>query len=115
MKAIFLSDISTADGRYLKNFVFNPGAATAGSKYIFPQEKPTRKDWDTWIDFWHRYTTTGGKLKMPLGNWNNATHRVWQWYYKKEDNNLQQIVGGRVAYYKPARGFRLTRSTTTFQ
>jgi hypothetical protein len=80
MKAIFLSDISTADGRYLENFVFNPGAATAGSKYILPQEKPTRKDWDPWIDFWHGYTTTGGKLKMPLGNWNNATHQVWQWY-----------------------------------
>jgi len=52
---------------------------------------------------------------MPLGNWNNATHQVWQWYYKKEDDNLQQIVGGRVAHYKPARGFRLTRSTTTYQ
>ncbi len=74
MKAIFLSDISTADSKYLENFVFNPGVATAGSKYIFPQEKPTREDWDTWIDFWHGYTTTGGKLKMPLGNWNNATH-----------------------------------------
>jgi hypothetical protein len=74
MKAIFLSDLSTADGRYQENFVFDPGAATAGLKYIFPQEKPTRKDWDTWIDFWHGYTTTGGKLKMPLENWNNATH-----------------------------------------
>ncbi len=72
MKAIFLSDISTADGRYLENFVFNPGVATAGSTYIFPREKPTREDWDTWIDFWHGYTTTGGKLKMPLGNWINA-------------------------------------------
>jgi hypothetical protein len=41
VKAIFLSDLSTADGRYLENFVFDPGAATAGLKYIFPQEKPT--------------------------------------------------------------------------
>jgi hypothetical protein len=39
MKAMFLLDISTADGRYLENFVFNPGAATAGSKYIFPTRK----------------------------------------------------------------------------
>ena len=74
MKAIFLLEISTADGRYLKIFVFDPGAATAGSTYIFPQEKPTRKDWDTWIDFWHGYTTTGGKLKTPLRNWCNTNH-----------------------------------------
>ncbi len=68
MKAIFLSSISTADGKYLKRFVFDPGMATAGSTYIFPREKSTRDNWATWIDLWHSYTTTGGKLKMPLGN-----------------------------------------------
>jgi hypothetical protein len=40
MKAIFLSDLSTADGRYLKHFVFDPGLATAGSTYKFPRENP---------------------------------------------------------------------------
>jgi hypothetical protein len=69
MKAIFLLDISSADGKYLKHFVFDPGTAAAGSTYIFPREKPTRDNWATWIDFWHSYTTTGGKLKTPLGNW----------------------------------------------
>jgi hypothetical protein len=114
MKAIFLSDLSTADSKYLKHFVFNPGLATAGSTYIFPRKKPTRADWDTWVNFWHSYTTTGGKLKMPLGNWCNTTHHVWQWYYTKEDDDLQQIEGGRVVYFKPARRFRLTRSTVTY-
>ncbi len=38
MKAIFLSDISTADGRYLENFVFNPGVASGFDVYL-----PTRK------------------------------------------------------------------------
>jgi hypothetical protein len=37
------------------------------------------------------------------------------WYYTKEDNNLQINEGGRVAHFKPARGFRLTRSTITYQ
>ncbi len=40
MRTISLSDLSSADGKYLKNFVFNPGMATAGSMYIFPREKP---------------------------------------------------------------------------
>jgi hypothetical protein len=42
MRAIFLSDLSTADGKYLEHFVFDPGMVTAGSMYIFPREKPTR-------------------------------------------------------------------------
>ena len=66
MRAIFLLDLSTADGKYLEHFVFHPGTATASSMYIFPREKLTRDDWDHWIDFWHRYTTTGGKLKVTL-------------------------------------------------
>ncbi len=38
MRAIFLSDLSKADGKYLEHFVFNPGTATAGSIYI-PKRK----------------------------------------------------------------------------
>jgi hypothetical protein len=115
MKAIFLSDITTADGNYLEHFVFKPGTDTTATRYIFPREKPTRDNWATWIDFWRGYTTTGGKLKTPLGNWIYGTHRVWEWYYNKEDNNLQHVKGGKVIHFKPARGFRLTRSMTTYQ
>ncbi len=111
----FLSDLSTADGRYLEHFICDPGLATAGSTYKFPREKPTRDDWDTWVNLWHSHTTTGGRLMMPLGNWRNITHRVWQWYYTKEDNNLQKNERRRVAHFNPARGFWLTRSTITYQ
>jgi hypothetical protein len=114
MKAIFLLDITTADGKYLEHFVFEPGTDTTATRYIFPREKPTRDNWATWIDFWQGYTTTGGKLKTPLGNWIYGTHQVWEWYYNKEDNNLQHVKGGKVVHFKPARGFRLTRSTTTY-
>jgi hypothetical protein len=103
MRAIFLLDLSTADGKYLEHFVFHPGTATASSMYIFPREKLTRDDWDHWIDFWHSYRTTGGKLKVPLGKWSNPTHRVWQWYYKKEDDDLIQVEGGRAVHFRPAR------------
>ncbi len=74
MKAIFLSDISTADGRYLEHFVFDPGTTAARSTFLSPREKPTRNNWGLWIDFWHNYVTTGGKLKVPLGKWSNPTH-----------------------------------------
>jgi hypothetical protein len=60
MEAIFLSDLSPADGRYLEHFIFDPGLATAGSTYKFPRERLTRDNWDTWVNFWHSYTTTLG-------------------------------------------------------
>ena len=47
LQAIFLSEIlTTADGKYLENFVFAPGGATMGSRYSFPQERPTRQNQD---------------------------------------------------------------------
>jgi hypothetical protein len=51
MKAIFLLDLSTVDSKNLEHFVLDPGLATAGSRYIFPREKPTRDDWDNWVNF----------------------------------------------------------------
>jgi len=47
LEIIFLSDMRTADGRYLEQFVFDPGSKVAWSKYKFPRESPAKKDWDT--------------------------------------------------------------------
>jgi hypothetical protein len=74
LEAIFLLDITTADGRYLEQFVFEPEKITSRSKCTFPREKPSRKDWDLWFDFWHNFTTTSGKLNVPLGKWVKPTH-----------------------------------------
>jgi hypothetical protein len=63
LQTIFLSEITMADGTYLKHFVFNPGRATARSRYTFSQEQPSRCDWDQWINFWHEYSSTGGEAE----------------------------------------------------
>jgi hypothetical protein len=76
LESIFLSDITTADGRYLEDFVFSPGGRDRSSSFCFPRKVPTRADWNRWFDFWHSFTTTGDKLKVPLGNWTNPTHRI---------------------------------------
>ena len=47
LQCIFLSDLVTADERYLENFVFDPGPFKRGSYYCYPQEGPTKGDWDT--------------------------------------------------------------------
>jgi hypothetical protein len=81
LEIIFLSDMTTADGRYLEQFLFDPGSKVAGSKYKFPRESPAKKDWDAWFNFWHNYTATGDKLHTPLGAWIAPTHRSWIWYF----------------------------------
>jgi hypothetical protein len=43
-QTLFLSDIMTADRKYLEHFVFYPGSNTCCSRYTFPREKPTRQD-----------------------------------------------------------------------
>ena len=109
LQCIFLSDMVTADGRYLESFVLDPGPFKRRSSYCFPRECPTKGDWDTWVDFWHNYVTTGGKLKVPLGRWNHPTHRKWLWYYSPIDD-LHRVEDKIVYHYLPAQSTRRTRS-----
>jgi hypothetical protein len=89
--------------------------APPASKYTFPREVPTKDDWMVWANFWRGYTNTGEKLKTPLGNWKKSTHRIWQWFYDKSDDNLQHLSEGGIIHFKPVRSFMGTRSTTTYQ
>ena len=55
-KAIFLSDLATACGQFLDStFLVLPDfrdATAARLSYVFPNERPSRKDWKLWWDFW---------------------------------------------------------------
>jgi hypothetical protein len=115
LQALFLLDITTADRKYLKRFIFDPGGVTTQSGYMFPREQPSRQDLDRWINFWHEYTTLGGKLKTPLGGWINPTHRIWHWYYNKERDKLYHISGTTIKSFKQASGWQCNRLTTTYQ
>jgi hypothetical protein len=76
LEAIFLSDITTADGRYFEQFVFAPGGRDKASRFKFPCERLTQSNWNSWFDFWHNFTTPGNKLKVPLGNWIRQKHCI---------------------------------------
>jgi hypothetical protein len=47
LEAIFSSDLTNADGKYLKDFVFAPGGRGKASTFNFPCERPTRSGWNT--------------------------------------------------------------------
>ncbi len=66
IQTLFFSGIMTADGKYLEHFVFDPGSNTRCTRCTIPREKSTRQDWDLWVNFWHGFTTIGGKLKTLL-------------------------------------------------
>jgi len=109
LQCIFLSDLVTADGRYLESFIFDPGPFKRQSNYCFPREGPIKGDWDMWFNFWHNYATTGGKLKVPLGRWTHPTHRKWLWYSSSIDN-LHRVKERIVYHYLPAQSKHHTRS-----
>ena len=73
---IFLSDMATADGKYLKQFVFDPQENSTKSKYKFPREESTKTDWTQWTKFWMNYTATGKRILIELGKWIHPTHRT---------------------------------------
>jgi hypothetical protein len=115
MEVLFLLDIMTADGKYLEHFVFNPGGNTIQSYCNFPLEQPTKQDWDGWMNFWHSFTTTGRKLKVPLGKWTNPTHQIWMWYYNQEGDELYHVRGDTIKHFRQATKWQCTRSTTAYQ
>ena len=115
LKVLFPLDITTADGRYLEEFVFTPGEREKTSRFKFPREQSTCANRDLWFDFWHNFTTTGGKHKVPLGNWLRPMHCIWKWYYRTDNDDLQRIEGNTIFLYKPLFGLRLTRATKKYK
>lgn len=60
---LFLSDMTTADGRSIDPDLLSINAHPRSSKYSFPPDHPTREDWLTWIDIWHQ--ALGRHLILP--------------------------------------------------
>ena len=98
-----MSDIVTADGKYLEEFATDRTSIREhASNYKFPKEAPTQDDWTTWLKFWKQHTVRNVELATPLGEWIHPTHRVWEWYYDQEGCNLQERPPHGTSFYVPA-------------
>ena len=111
--AIFLSDVATADGKYLEQFALEQTANAVNSKYKFPREEPTKSDWTRWRNFWTSYTAAGRLLLEELGTWKHPSHRTWKWYYNKIFDDLQRVDDKKIFHYCKREG--RTRQTTEFE
>lgn len=87
LNAIFLSDITTASGRRLEEFVFISRIGRR-SKYVFPREQPCSKDWKLWDEFWTNFLRRDGTLTVPVGKWIGVSHQLWNWFYDKAANTI---------------------------
>ena len=84
-KLIFLSDISTACGRFIDpEYILPPSQESVRnriSSYIFPTCKPSRADWALWREFWGSATGANGLLHIALGGWVHSSHSQWIWFH----------------------------------
>lgn len=100
--AMFMSDIVTADERYIEQHV--TGAGCSGlrrSSYCFPKEDPTKKNWDLWIAYLTYVTNDNFELPTPLGRWEHPTHRICEWTWNEKDDILyRRIEGGSKLYMR---------------
>ena len=100
--ALFLSCISSANGRFLDPTRGLPDFDySRSSEYIFPPEKPSRADWKVWQQLWQRYCLPDGSLPRALGKWRHRTHRKWEWFFHAASDTLVQIRDGDYWKYCP--------------
>ena len=80
LNVIFLSDIVTADGKFLEQFACEKTSYLCRSKFVFPKECPSDSDWEAWCCFWSSWTVGTHELPSPLGEWISPSHRLWEWH-----------------------------------
>ena len=81
---LFLSKIRTADGKYIDRHFLCMSPSPADSDLSFPQEQPTRQDWQVWRSTWYGVTLQSGQLQSPLGEWVNRPLSRWRWLHHQK-------------------------------
>lgn len=90
---LFLSDMSTADGKSIESELLSLNAQPLSSKYSFPPEHPTRDDWLHWIEIWNKVLGRHHTLPRPLGDWLHSLHIQWWWFFDSSTDSIVEVVG----------------------
>ena len=100
--SIFLSDITSANGRYLDPTRGQPGVDYGPfSQYTHPRERPSQQDWLVWDRMWSSYCYADGSLPRSLGKWLHHSHRLWEWFYLPTEDVIVQRVGLEYWAFRP--------------
>jgi hypothetical protein len=113
LHAIFLSDITTASGRYLEEWVFGSRKGRQ-SRIKFHCEDPNTNDWDLWDTFWVAWLNRNGTVPHKLGHWINNQHQQWDWFFDKQLNILWNHSADGWLRYEFDQTGRNTRENQTY-
>jgi hypothetical protein len=113
LRSIFLSDIVTADGRRLEDFVMHSRVGR-DSIFSFPREHPSDKDWALWDDFWTSWCLPNGTVPTVLGEWIQRSHQKWQWFYDEDAEALWEHDQSAWIEYRRMTPGQATRGSLRF-
>ena len=100
LNALFLSDITTADGKFIhQQFLSRDNPQPLDLSLSFPREQPTRSDWLLWISTWKQVTSTSFKLRSELGPWTHPSTIKWRWFHDITSDCLYQHAGDVTHFY----------------
>jgi hypothetical protein len=113
--ALFLSDITSANGKILHQHCLHPPTALTQltSKFSFAEERPSAQDWLVWKEFWQQFTNDGLSLPSSLGSWTESSHITWDWYWDEHLQLVQRRYPDKIDYFLPT-GTGRTRGRKTF-
>ncbi len=100
LRAITLSDITTADGsRLLLGIKSNRHTQGRRSRLDWPQQdKPSKRDWTLWSEALTNLETND-KLSQPLGKWVAPTHQIWEYFLSPQTLEVYHIVAIGTYHY----------------
>ena len=113
LQCIFLSDLVTADGRYLESFVFNPGPLN-GSPIIVSHKRVRQKEIGT------RGLTSGTIMQLLVGNSKSRlaighTQHTGNGWYSSSIDDLHRVEDGIAYNYLPEQSKHRTRSGLAYR
>lgn len=116
VKAIFLSDITTPDGKMIADKYLFPSSwhHPPQSEYDFTEERPSAEDWANWVEFWHSVTYPGFVLPTSLGPWIHHSHRVQEWFYHPTADVVLQRTANGCSLFERKQQDHITRSHQAF-
>ena len=89
LHALHLSDIATADGKYIdQTFLLTHNPQPLISTLSFPREHPTKADWLMWGTTWKSLTSPIYKLRTSLGPWINQPTIKWRWFHDASSDHV---------------------------
>ena len=105
LNAIFLSDIVTADGKFIEEHALSEiEEYKRRSCYNFPREHPTKQDWVIWRYLLRGLLLENYELPTPMGKWIASSHRIWEWTTDTEEKELFRQYDDKCVKYAKSQG-----------